>query len=75
MLEQEFSKYAKLYKAKILFEKALQYYNDLNFDTVDIPEFCKLAEDKNEHKADKEVCRIIEQGDLDKMYNKLTYYS
>lgn len=72
-LEQEFSKYSKLYKAKVLFEKALQYYNDL--DTVDIPEFCKRPEDKNEYKADKEVCRIIEQGDLDEMYNKLITYS
>lgn len=75
MLEQEFSKYAKLYKAKALFEKVLQYYNDLSFDTIDIPEFCKLPEDKNEYKADKEVCRIIEQGELDKMYNKLITYS
>lgn len=70
-LEQEFSKYAKVYKAKLLFEKALQYYNDLSYETVDIPEFCKLPEDKNEYKADMEVCRIMEQDRLDELYNKL----
>lgn len=68
-LEKEFKKFADLYKAKAVFEKILQYYRDLN--EVDIPEFCKLPEDKLTYRADIETVRIIKDGKLDELYNKI----
>lgn len=68
-LEQEF----ELLKTMRVFNKVLeniqQYNKDMNI--IDIPEFCKLPEDKITTQVDKYVCRVIAEGRLNEVYNKL----
>lgn len=68
-LEQEF----KLYKCMKVFNNTIskiEQYNKDN-DIVDLPEFCKMPEDKLTTKVDKYVTRLINENRLDDEFNKL----
>lgn len=68
-LEKEF----QLYKCMKVFTKTVQKAEQYNKDegVVDIPEFCKMKEDRITTKADQYVARLINKNRLDDEFNKL----
>lgn len=68
-LEKEF----ELAKGMIIFNKVVENITQYNKDLgiVDIPEFSKMPEDTITHQADLYLTRIIQEGRLDEVYNKL----
>jgi len=68
-LEKEFQ-FTKAFRVfRKVCEKLSNYENDS--PEIDIPEFCKMSEDKIEARADRYVTRIINEGKLDEVYNKI----
>lgn len=68
-LEKEFQLVKTMRVFNKVVEKIEQYSKDI--PEVDIPEFCKLPEDRIAARADRYVAQIITEGRLDEVYNKI----
>ncbi len=68
-LDKEF----QLYKCMKVFTNTVQKVQQYNKDTniVDIPEFCKMPEDRITTKADQYVTRLINENRLDDEFKKI----
>lgn len=68
-LEEEFELVKAMKVFNKMIEKMEQYLKDS--PDVDIPEFCKMPEDRISARADRYVTRIIDEGRLNEVYNKI----
>jgi hypothetical protein len=69
-LEKEF----QFIKAFTVFKKTVEKLSQYNEDTqgVDIPEFCKMYEDRITTQADRYVTRVINEGRLNEVFMEIT---
>lgn len=68
-LEAEFEQYKALHKYVILKAKIMQYYKDLEADSINIP--CFMRDDSPSKRADKDIRNLILLPDGGKKFNEL----
>lgn len=68
-LEQEF----QAFKIQKVWDNTVKRVNQYNLDngSVDIPEFCKMPEDRIATEADTYVKRLLDENRLDEEFNKI----
>lgn len=72
MLADSLNKIITQKKLDTLTDKLLDYYLFISENSVDIPEFCKMKDDRIASKINRDINFALKTNSLDFFYNRLT---